>query len=716
MDQAAGSWPVKLFSMFIQLINPDIKQRLRSLVTACLVLPMILSPALAQDKKSSPAPVPLPPAYATLTTDTARMRFLVKVINDSLNEDQLTPVYDWSRKGLAIAESNTVDSLKGIFNFFIGKAYTYKLLRPDSAIVYYKKALPHLPNKMGGYYLFSMREIMERYSEMGNKDSSFVYLNSLTAVIDTLPETSARRVSLSQNIATVYQWFGMFKTAIRYYQTSVNGERKNGHLPGLGMALANLGELYSESQDDQKALLYSKEALNYLSDANMPYANTASNIAGYYCNLGQYDSALVYLDRSRRVAEKIGDEAQLATLRVVLGEIYLGQKKFELAGPFLENNLASLKKYGNPSDLIKTHLSLSSLDTSLHRYAAANDHLQSALKMARENKQQILVAVALQNLTFLHEKMKDYKKAFEFQQEYLNLKDSMTSENTKASLADFQVSYQTLQKEETIRLLQQDNAIKNLQLQNSRRSLIFYLLSFLMALIILAIIFYQRNLRNKIRAQKTKAELETKVLRLQMNPHFIFNSLNSIENFIMHNEKRLASDYLNKFARLIRMILDSSRTEVVPIAKDMEALQLYVDLEQLRFNHKFSYKAYVDPALLGGDYRAPSLLIQPYVENAIMHGLAHSDEEDLHLTVTATLVGDKIKYVVQDNGVGREKSKEYNTRNKPYHESVGLKITEDRIHIFNKGGDGAGAIKIIDLYNEEKTPGGTKVEIIINAV
>jgi ligand-binding sensor domain-containing protein len=220
----------------------------------------------------------------------------------------------------------------------------------------------------------------------------------------------------------------------------------------------------------------------------------------------------------------------------------------------------------------------------------------------------------------------------------------------------------------------------------------------------------QANLKQKI------AETEMQALRAQMNPHFIFNSLNSIENFIMQNEKRLASDYLNKFARLIRMILDSSRNEVVPIAKDMEALQLYIDLEQLRFNNTFTYKTYVDPALLSGEYRVPSLLIQPYVENAIVHGLAHSEHHNLALTVTAALENNTIKYTVQDNGVGRQQAALYNAQNKPQHKSVGLKITEDRITIFNGENAAAGAVKITDLYNDDNAPCGTKVEITIKAI
>jgi tetratricopeptide (TPR) repeat protein len=676
------------------------------LLAVCLSM---LIPAMAQRASQN-----LPPAYQALSSDTARMRWLMKAINDSLDNDQLTPVYDWARKGLAMAESNGVDTMKGIFNFFIGKAFTYKLLRPDSAVVYYKRVLPYFPDRRRKYNVFSVRELMDRYCEMGNKDSSSRYLDSLKAFIDTMPDTSPKKISLSTNIATVYQWLGMYKSAIRSYYVAINGNRKNGNLLGLGMALANLGELYNESEDLPKAIAYSKEALGYLADVNMPFMNTASNLAAYYTAAEKFDSALFYLEQSEKVAMKLDDSAQIYTNRYLRAGIYIGQKKFHAARVMLADNIARLHPEDNWFNLCQTYLSLGALDTTVHAYGQAKESLVKALAMARHSQHSGLIILALSNLSDVSARLKDYKEAYEYQQELLLRKDSLANEKTKVSLADMEVNYQTQQKEEQIRLLQQDNDIKNLQLQSNRRSLVIYILIFAMVSIILGIVFYQRNLRNKIKAEKIKSELETKVLRLQMNPHFIFNSLNSIENFIMRNEKRPAIDYLNKFARLIRMILDSSQSEVVPIDKDMEALQLYVDLEQLRFAHKFSYKATIDPALLGGDYRAPALLIQPYVENAIVHGLANSDEDGLYLAVTATLEDDKIKYVIQDNGVGREKSKEYNQKNKPYHRSMGLAITEDRIQLFNN--EKEGAVMITDLYHADKSAGGTKVEITLNAV
>jgi len=244
----------------------------------------------------------------------------------------------------------------------------------------------------------------------------------------------------------------------------------------------------------------------------------------------------------------------------------------------------------------------------------------------------------------------------------------------------------------------------------------FSCLAFIIALTTFLIRRRIMHIRQEASFKQKIAETEMMALRSQMNPHFIFNSLNSIENFMMKNEKRLASSYLNKFARLIRMILDSSRNELVPLSKDIEALRLYVDLEQLRFNHKFCFKLDVDPILLNGDYKVPALLIQPYVENAIVHGLAHSERDDLNLAVTATLEEDYIHYSIEDNGIGRRLSSLYNQQNKAHHKSVGLAITEERINIFNRKQNANGRVTITDLFDENNKSSGTKVDILIKAI
>jgi len=214
-----------------------------------------------------------------------------------------------------------------------------------------------------------------------------------------------------------------------------------------------------------------------------------------------------------------------------------------------------------------------------------------------------------------------------------------------------------------------------------------------------------RAIRKEGAIRQKMVEMEMTALRAQMNPHFIFNSLNSIENFIMQNEKRLASDYLNKFATLIRMILENSRKTAVPLAKDMEAMQLYVDLEKLRFEDKFQYITEVDEILLKGDYRVAPLLIQPFVENAIIHGLAPSAKADLYLRITVHLRGDYLVYTIEDNGIGRRASME----RKGKHRSLGIQISKERMDMLNTQNNA----DIVDLYDESGNPMGTRVLLTI---
>jgi ligand-binding sensor domain-containing protein len=241
----------------------------------------------------------------------------------------------------------------------------------------------------------------------------------------------------------------------------------------------------------------------------------------------------------------------------------------------------------------------------------------------------------------------------------------------------------------------------------------------LVALALLIFYFVRRRiltLKNETTLHQRIAKTEMQALRAQMNPHFIFNCLNSIENFILRNDKRLALDYLNKFSNLIRGILESSRNDVVPFSKDLQSLNLYVELEQLRFNHSFRYNLHIEPELLHGDYKVPSLVIQPFVENAIVHGLAQSQKPELNLTISAEIENDKIKYVIEDNGIGRKLAEQYVRQNKPNHHSVGLVITEDRIAHFNKQAKANGAVKIIDLYDEAGISSGTRVEVLLETI
>ncbi len=660
---------------------------------------------------------PFPSNYYNIITDTARMRFLMNTISDSLNSGKLNLVYNMAREGAALAERNNLDTMKGIFYFDIGKAYAYEFDKPDSAIFYYKKVLPYYPDKLSFYNLVSMREIMERFVQAGKKDSVFAYLDSLHERIDTMDLTNSRRYGISSVMAGVYQYYGMFKTAITLYENSIEGLRKAGHPRDIGLPMANLAELYDESEDDINAVKYAREALGYLSGNNMPFMGTAANLATYYTNLNRIDSALYFNKLSDSVARLINNRVQ-EHVRNQFNYINIlcNEKKYDEAKRALMLVKPWLDKNADQPDLVSYLISFATIDTGQHRWASAADTLLHALSIAKESGQEILIVLVLQELAAVNAKLNNFREAYRYQQQYLQYKDSLTSSETKSRLADFEAMNKTREKEIHIALLQKNNDIKNLQLKNSRQTNVLYLAGFIFLFVITGIFFYQRNRRLKIQSQKTKAELQMQVLRSQMNPHFIFNSLNGIENFILKNDKRQASEYLNKFASLIRVILANSRKEGVAFAEDMETIQLYIDLELLRFNNKFCYVKNIDPALLEFDYRVPPLLIQPFVENAIVHGFAYSSRKDLRLLVTVRLEDDYIIYKIEDNGVGRAEASAYNAITKSKHVSLGLQITNERINIFNEKHNARNALKIEDLYDLQGNASGTSVTIKVKTI
>ncbi len=215
---------------------------------------------------------------------------------------------------------------------------------------------------------------------------------------------------------------------------------------------------------------------------------------------------------------------------------------------------------------------------------------------------------------------------------------------------------------------------------------------------------YEAGLKQKI------AETEMMAMRAQMNPHFIFNCINSIDSLIQDNDKYHATVYLNKFAKLIRSILDSSKQNTVTLANDMETLKLYVEMEQFRNDHKFTADIKADPELLREDFKVPPLIIQPYVENAILHGLRKRKDNDGQLTISLKRLNGHIQYIIEDNGVGRNHSQNGHSNDKV---SYGMQMSSDRVKFFNK--EEIASVEIIDLVNEGVSS-GTRVEVLLKMI
>lgn len=234
----------------------------------------------------------------------------------------------------------------------------------------------------------------------------------------------------------------------------------------------------------------------------------------------------------------------------------------------------------------------------------------------------------------------------------------------------------------------------------------------------LSFLAYRARLQSVRQEEKLKAdfnkklaEVEMKALKAQMSPHFIFNSLNSINRYIVKSEPEKASLYLTKFSKLIRLILDNSNNKIISLEQEVTALKLYIELEALRFNDKFTYALNINKELNPMSIGVPPMIIQPFIENAIWHGLLHMETPG-HLNITIDRFGHGLQCIVEDNGVGRQKAAELKSKSVNKEKSYGMKITTDRLSMLN-GESKVSSVEIIDLQDSSGNPCGTKVIIKI---
>jgi sensor histidine kinase YesM len=303
----------------------------------------------------------------------------------------------------------------------------------------------------------------------------------------------------------------------------------------------------------------------------------------------------------------------------------------------------------------------------------------------------------------------DFKRSLEAMDKSLVYKDSLLEEQSSLAWAQTQAIYEVDRKDNQIKLLEHDKQMSELRTKRN----VVYTLSMAGFALMVAIggFFYIRH-RN-LETNKQTLQLELRSLRAQMNPHFIFNSLSSIHRFIWSNNQEEASDYLTKFSRLMRMILDNTQYTFISLNKELESLRLYLDLEKLRCNDVFEYRITVAEDINEEEVMIPPMIIQPYVENAIWHGLVHKSGKGL-LEIAVSLKGKTLTCVVTDNGIGRKKAVEIKEKKGQTHRSMGMKVTEGRIDLIRKINNTKEAdVNITDLEDEAGKATGTQVKLIL---
>jgi len=323
----------------------------------------------------------------------------------------------------------------------------------------------------------------------------------------------------------------------------------------------------------------------------------------------------------------------------------------------------------------------------------------------------------LKRLAEVYTQKNDVNKAVDYYIQYAKLQDSIIAAKTNelASIIALSTNIGKNQQriemmeqerelnEKSIEILQQDRDLKQSQLKN--RNIIITTLSFAFALLLVGGLFFFRNLRAKRKADKL---LTLQSLGGQMNPHFIFNALNSVNEYIAANDERAANRYLSDFSKLMRKVLDDSRHAFIPLSEELTMLKLYLQLEHARFKDKFDYELQVNDNLVDSDWLIPPMLIQPYIENAVWHGLRYLDSKG-KLNISIDVFEQSIVVSIVDNGIGIEKSRETKTKNQKKQTSMGMKNIETRVKLINELYQTNISIAVKPSFLDQENPGTTVI-------
>jgi tetratricopeptide (TPR) repeat protein len=562
------------------------------------------------------------------------------------------------------------------------------------------------------------------------------------------------KFALSRGMANAYNNLGViyndksdYTTSLSYHHKALKLREEIGDRQGQAGSYNNIGNIYWSIGNYEKALEMHRQSLKLSEELKEKagIANSYNNIGLIYWNNGQaaptieaaqncYKMALKNYFNSLEIMLALKNKTGVANAYENIGVVYGRQAALsstkEIADNLyeraLENHLSCLKlreEGGDQKGIAISYQNIGDIYFKQNKLTNANTYFNRALLLFNKIEDMVGIKQISFSLSELYEKKHNPANALKFHKMYVAYKDTLLNEANIKQVNEIQTRYETEKKEKQIgtltqktEILAQQNEIQQLQLSQNR----YFILGLSgISLLILAIAFLLIS-QNRLRARQSKIELEqkllvsqTKALHAQMNPHFIFNCMASIQSFMTQNDAISSAKYLAKFARLIRATLENSQQPFVSLESEIKMLEDYMELESLRFANKFTYAISVSEKIDPEITEIPSMLIQPHIENAIIHGISPKKTNDGRVTIGFKVQDNTLHCTITDNGIGRKKAREIKAAMELTHRSLGMSITEERLELINTKENIRVHSKVTDLEDENKISRGTTVEITI---
>jgi len=519
----------------------------------------------------------------------------------------------------------------------------------------------------------------------------------------------------------IYATLGNYDSSFYYCYKSLLIRQKMSDHVCVAASLANMGQLYKVAGAYEIALDYYRQGFQHANtygvDRYFANWNYLEPVGLIYRLMNSPDSSYYYLRR----ALQLDSTSQMT--RISFAETLLMKNQYDSALKIFLEPLEHFRKENDQWDLMRVLLD------AAKTYEKKNEN-KTALQYALENfsiakkagaKQYMLESYLLLSRLYNHLQMND--SAYFFLQQFTLLKESILNNQFLFKLSNYKKEAAFKKQIEQLAVLDKENKIKEDKLK--QEALLKWILIGCLLIVTLSGFIIYKNLALKRKNEKLEnrhkqaelqqhvTELEMQALRAQMNPHFIFNCLSSINRFILKNETEAASNYLTKFSRLIRMVLNNSKRPFISLEDELEMLSLYLDMEKLRFKDSFDYSITFTNSIDDGNVFVPPLLLQPFVENAIWHGLMHKEGHG-HLEIELSIDKKILTCAITDNGVGRNKATELKSKSAEKQKSMGLQITTERLALLNKDHDEPTFFNIEDITDNKGKPAGTRVVLKMN--
>lgn len=615
------------------------------------------------------------------------------------------------------SQNTTIDSLKRAIrttktdtskvNVFNQLAFEYKESYPDSAYFFaikakktaekigYDNGLANATVNLGNVFIIS-----------GDYKSAKKSFYEAKTIFRKLLESDEENKSFKNGLARSYASLGVifsqesnYYSALENYQKALNLYIAIDQKNSVSKAYNNIGVVYKSQGNKPKALLYFQKALKIQQETGeLTVPVTLTNIGVIYFEQNNLPKAIEYYKRAEKLFKGSDNLRGYALLDNYLGDYYKKQNDTAKAKTYYNS---ALDKYESLQNKFGASLALYNLGQLYYDEKQYDESMALAKKSLNYAKEigvldQIFHSEKL--LSELYEKLNNPAESFAHYKNYIIARDSITNLENNKKFVQAEMDFEYKKRE----------ALLAEETKRQTQFTVFSVMGVILLIGLIFLIYNRSHVKKRLTLQKEVAEYEQKALHLQMNPHFVFNCLGSISSFIVQNGTDSALKYLSKFSKLMRLTLEYSKGSLIPIDKEIESLQNYLELEQLRFHNKFDFDI-LSSEKVEFNMGLPPLLVQPFVENAILHGLVPKEDKG-KIEVGFDVENGQLICTITDDGIGISRSKQMKENSMQAHKSMALEITKKRLEIMEATISKSAQIDIEELQNNNEIT-GTRVTL-----